>query len=232
MMPGLPLDARKHRRQLRRPSIVVSARGCSSRSTIDRRALRVRDRAPARSRRANRPAAIAASGAPLALERVGVGLLARDAVLAREHLRGLAHDDVRQRAREAVAIHRVDEREVAHLVAPARVLASMRYGIRLIDSMPPASDDVRLAEHDRLRAGGDRLHARRARLVDRLGRHAVGQPGAAPDLPRGVRARSGLTAVADEHFVDVRPSTPARSSAARAATAPSSAGWTFRNAPP
>ena len=68
-----------------------------------------------------------------------VRLLARDAVLAREHLGRLAHDQVRQRSTEAVAIHRVDEREVAHPWPQRASSASIRYGMRLIDSMPPAS---------------------------------------------------------------------------------------------
>ena len=45
----------------------------------------------------------------LTLEREGIGLVARDAVLPRQHLGGLAHDEVRQRIGEAVAVHRVDE---------------------------------------------------------------------------------------------------------------------------
>src|SRR5436305_9218568 len=60
-------------------------------------------------------------GFPLTVEREAVRLLSRDAVFAREHFGGFAHDHVRERALKAVAIHRVDEREAAHLVAPPRV---------------------------------------------------------------------------------------------------------------
>ena len=57
-------------------------------------------------------------------------------------------------------------------------------------------------------------------------------PARMPDLTRGIRTGAGLTAVADQDFVDRVGRTPARSIAARAATAPSSAGWTFRSEPP
>ena len=57
--------------------------------------------------------------------------------------------------------------------------------------------------------------------------NAVRQPGAMADLPRRDSGPTRLTRLADQHFVDVgSAATPARASAARAATAPSSAGWT------
>ena len=85
---------------------------------------------------------------------------------------------------------------------------STRYGMRLIDSMPPASTTARLAEQDRLRAERDGLQTRRARLIDRLRRRGVRQARAPTDLPRRIRSRTRLPAVADEHFVDVRGATP------------------------
>ena len=122
----------------------------------------------------------------------------------------------RQRAREAVAVHRVDEREVAHRVPPSRVLGvdEIRHAAHRLDAA--GHDDLGFAEQDRLRAAGDRLHARGARLVDRLRRHRIRQAGAparpaAPDsdpIPPAVRGRSALPRRAPG-------STPARASAAR-----------------
>ncbi len=83
-----------------------------------------------------------ASRTPLTLERIRIGLLARDAVLTRQHLGGLAHDQSGQRTVESVAVHRVHEREVAHPWPHRASSESSRYGMRLIDSMPPASTNV------------------------------------------------------------------------------------------
>ena len=80
--------------------------------------------------------------------------------------------------------------------------ASTRYGMRLIDSMPPATTHRRLAEQEALRARGDRLQTRGTRLVDGLGRGRVRKTGAMADLTRRVRPGAGLPAVPDQHFVD------------------------------
>ena len=86
---------------------------------------------------------------------------------------------------EAVAVHRVDQREVAHPVAPARVdrVDQVRHPAHRLDAA--GEHDVRLAQHDRLRAGGDRLQAGGAGLVDRLRRRRVGDAGAVPTCRAG-----------------------------------------------
>ena len=55
----------------------------------------------------------------LAAQREGVLLLARDRVALGQGLRRLAHELLGQRALEAVLVHRVHHRLVAHAVAPA-----------------------------------------------------------------------------------------------------------------
>ncbi len=143
-----------------------------------------------------------ALGALLRLERVGVGHFARDRVLPREHFDRLAHDHAAHRAGEAVAVHGVDEREVAHLVPPSRVfrIDEVRHPAHRFD--PAGEDHIRFAEEDRLGARGDRLHPGGARLVDRLRGHGVGDAGADPHLARGIRTRPGLPGMPDQHLVD------------------------------
>jgi len=143
-----------------------------------------------------------ALGALLRLERVAVGHFARDRVLPREHFDRLAHDHAAHRAGEAVAVHGVDEREVAHLVPPSRVfrIDEVRHPAHRFD--PAGEDHIRFAEEDRLGARGDRLHPGGARLVDRLRGHGVGDAGADPHLARGIRTRPGLPGMPDQHLVD------------------------------
>ena len=98
--------------------------------------------------------------------------------------------------------------------------------------MPPASDDVGFAEHDRLRAAGDRLHARGAGLVDRLCRHRFRQPGAADDLSRGIGSRAGLAGVPDQHLVDLRRVDSRRVQGRARRDRPELGRMHVRNAPP
>ena len=96
--------------------------------------------------------AISSSKRPSAIARVGAAAgvssayasdcLARDAVLPREHFRRLAHD-------HAAAEHVKPSRYIASTSVKLPMLwphrassASTRYGMRLIDSMPPATHDV------------------------------------------------------------------------------------------
>ena len=102
---------------------------------------------------------------------------------------------------EAVAIHRVDELEVAHLVAPPRVggVHQIRHAAHRLDAA--GHDHRRLAEQQTLRARGNRLQARRTGFVDCLGRRGVRHPGAMSHLAGSVRPGAGLAAVADQHLV-------------------------------
>ncbi len=137
----------------------------------------------------------------LAVEREGIAGLAGDVVFPRQNLGGLPHHEPAQRAGEPVAVHRVHEREVPHLVAPSRVdgIDEVRHAAHRLDAA--GEHDVGFAERNRARAGSDSFHARRARLVHRRRRHAVRQPGAPEHLPRGVRSRASLSRMADEHVV-------------------------------
>jgi hypothetical protein len=95
----------------------------------------------------------------LARERELIGFLARDAVLPGQHLRGLAHHELRQRVEKAVAIHRVHKLEVAHLVAPARILAVHQVRHPAHGLHAAGDDHTRLPELNRLRAKRYRLQS-------------------------------------------------------------------------
>src|SRR5207244_7221076 len=103
----------------------------------------------------------------LALEREAVRFLARDAVLAREYLRRLAHDQVRERALESVSIHGVDERKVPHLVTPARVdgVDEVRHAAHRLDAT--VENEFGLAELARLSTGRYSVCTRISGLVYR-----------------------------------------------------------------
>ena len=107
-------------------------------------------------------------GLALALERKLIRLFARDPVLPREHFRGLAHDQTRQRIRKTIAIHRIDKLEVAHLVAPARVrgVDQIRDAAHVLDTA--GEHDVGFAEADARCTGREGLHAAGAGFVDRV----------------------------------------------------------------
>ena len=98
---------------------------------------------------------------------------------------------------------------------------SSRYGMRLIDSMPPASTMRDWPSLNRLRAERDGLQSRRARLIDRLRGHVVGQARrggrpAAPDSGPDPACRPWP----NQHFVDVaRRDSRARERRARRARA-------------
>ena len=81
---------------------------------------------------------------------------------------------------------------------------SIRYGMRLIDSMPPASTTSDSPSMIDCAPRGNRLHSRRARLVDRLRRHRIGKSRAPDDLARRVGPRAGLAAVPKERLVYLR----------------------------
>ena len=141
---------------------------------------------------------------PLALQGEAVGFIAGDAVVLRQDFSSLAHDQVRERTLEAVAVHRVDEREIPHAMAPAgiRRLDQIRHPAHRLDAA--GEDDLRFAEHDRLGAGHEGLQSRRACFVDGLRRRGVRKPGSMPDLPGGIRTGSSLTAVAHPGVLDIR----------------------------
>jgi hypothetical protein len=121
-------------------------------------------------------------GLVLAVAGKSIGLLSRDAVLPAQDFGRLAHDQVRQGVEEPVAVHRIDERKVAHLVAPPRVLAVevVRHPAHRFHAA--GQHQPRLADLNGLRTKRDRLEARGARLIDRLCRRRVRQARAAPTI--------------------------------------------------
>ena len=225
MMPGCPSTSGNTSGSLRRLSIVVPARGCSSTSRSTGLALRVvawrgNDLV------AETPGGDRRLGALLTLERVRVRRVARDPVLSRARTSAvwpmISPDNAHE---EPVAVHRVDERKFPILWPQRASSLSTRYGIRLIDSMPPASTTRDWPAEDGLRAQRDCLQAGRTRLVHGVGRHFVRKTRATRDLPGRIRARPGLPRMTDDHFVDVAGARRRRAPAPRrAARAPSSAG--------
>src|SRR6185436_6762810 len=135
-----------------------------------------------------------ARGALVAALRVAILLLARDRVLARQRLAGLAHQLVAERTQVAVAVHGVQQRLVAQLLPPAHVHGQVRDAAHVLDAT--RQRDVGVPQSYRLRGTHHRLHAARARLVDRERGHGVGKPGAAHDLAREVGTVAGLARVA------------------------------------
>ena len=92
---------------------------------------------------------------------------------------------------------------MAHPTPPASVLRvdEIRHAAHRLDT--PDDHHARLAERDRLGTARDRLQAGRARLVHRLGRHGVRQPGAPATLPGRIRPRPRLPRVSNPDIVDV-----------------------------
>ncbi len=183
---------------LARLSSVVSARGCSSAETTRSPFLPAMVTGAISSLK--RPASIAAAQRFWLPSAIRVLLGARDAQVLRQLLGRLAHAHLRQRAVEAVLVHRVDDVEVAQAVARAHARQVEGQAAHALGAA--GDDDPVAAEADRLGREVDRLQARAAGHVDRPGRDALGDAGAHADLARGVRAGAGLARVAEEQLVD------------------------------
>ena len=141
-----------------------------------------------------------ASRALVAFKREGVLLFPRNLVLLGEHLGRFAHDQLRNRADESVAIHSVDQRLIAELESPA-ALDQVRHAAHRFRAA--RDDDLSAARENFLPAEHDRAQSRRARHVHRERGHVVAKPRAPGDLPRGIRAHASRSGVAENHFVDV-----------------------------
>ena len=115
-------------------------------------------------------------------------------------LRRFAHDEFRKRAEKAVAIHRVDERLIAHLESPA---AFEQIGHAAHRLGAAGDDDVRLTEKNLLPAEKHGPQARCARHVDRERRYVVAEARTPRDLPRWIRADASWARVAEDEFIDV-----------------------------
>ena len=202
-----PPSGRKAGRSLASASRLVSARGCSSRSMIERVALPLRDRD--RHDLVGEAAGLdGRDGALLALERERVLVLARDAPALGDVLRGLAH-----RVRVvALGQARVDEApaegRVGHLARAAIPGAlGLELDVRGAGHRFDAAADEHVAVADRDGVGGrvDRLEAGPAQPVD----------GQAADLDREVRQEqrhprdvavvlAGLVGTAEDDVLDER----------------------------
>ena len=136
------------------------------------------------------------------LERVGILRLPSDSAFGRHDLSGLAHVPVFEAAPETVVDHRVDELTVPHPQAFAQARQQMR---RAAHRFHPARNDNRgIAGRDRLRGQHHRLEPGPADLVDRQGRHTVGQPSAQRCLTGRRLSESGRDDVAHDAFVNDR----------------------------
>ena len=125
---------------------------------------------------------------------------AADVVVLGDHLAGVAHVALLERAPEAVVDHRVDDLAVAH----AQAVAHARQQVRAVaHRLHAAGDgDVDVADADALVREHHRLQSRAAHLVDRQRRDVIGQAAVQRRLPRGVLAEPGGHDVAHDAFVD------------------------------
>src|SRR5208282_4608518 len=94
-----------------------------------------------------------------------------DLVLDGEDLRGLAHQHFRHRAEESVAIHAVDEFLIAETISPASAVKIVGKARHRFSSARQYALEV--ASSNFLKAERDGLQARRARLIDRVGRNLL-----------------------------------------------------------
>ncbi len=126
----------------------------------------------------------------------GVLLVAGDLPLLGDVLGGVAHVIAVEGIPEAVLDHRVDELDVAHLVAVAQV---RHVRARVMFSWPPATTIVGVAKLDLLGAERHGAQARAADLVD--------APGGAFDRKAGIDGRLAgrvLTLAGGQHLAEDR----------------------------
>jgi hypothetical protein len=131
----------------------------------------------------NLPASCAGRGLLLRSQGERVLLLARDAVLLGDVLRGDAHVVLVVDVPQAVDDHRVDQLPVAHALAVARVRQHVRRHAHAL--LAPGDHDLRVAVADGLRREHHGLEARAAHLVDGHRRHRVRQAALDDGLARG-----------------------------------------------
>jgi hypothetical protein len=146
-----------------------------------------------------RHSATGACGAALAFEREFILLAARNFILLGEKFGGFAHHHFRNLAEEAVAIHRIHERLIAHLETPAAFeeIRHAAHGFRAA-----CDDDFRFAGENLLPAESDGAQAGCARHIYGESGNVIAESGAPRDLPAGIRADSCGPRVADDDFVD------------------------------
>ena len=215
-----------------RDSSVASSRGCSSRCDDDV-ALPRRGTLTGAISASKRPAASTPPGLLLAGEReLRPARRARCPSSLRELLGGLAHQHLRQRAGEAVLVHRVDHGRVAEAVAACACFGEQE---------GQAAHALGAAGDDDLGCGPSAIDSAASCRAFRPEPQAmftvqagtrIRDPGAHADLARDVRAAAGLARVAEDELVDAladrapraraapsRPTRP-RSAADRSANAP------------
>ena len=146
------------------------------------------------------PARLRGARAPVRLGGEGVLILAREAVLRRDHVAAVAHVEVLVRIPEAVVDHRVDDLAVAHAVAAARLGQHVgRVGHALHAAR---DDDLRVADQDLAARVHHRLQSRAAHLVHRDRADRDGQPRLDHRLARGRLTHAGGQHVAQDRALD------------------------------
>ena len=163
-------------------------------------------------------------------QRIGVLLLAGELIFAHRIL----GEDAHRLALVIGVLEPVEEHRVLdHVMAHARAGAMLRQQIgRARHALHAArDDDVGAAGRERVMRHDRRLHARAAHLVDRRRLDRLRQPGAERRLARRRLAEAGGQHAAHDNLLDRSPDTPARSTAALTAAAPSSVEDTSPNTP-
>jgi hypothetical protein len=158
----------------------------------------------------------------------GVLLVAGDLILLGEILGGDAHVIAVEDVGQAVLDHRVDQLDVAHLGAAAKILG---VGGKAHALLAAGDDDGGVAGLDRLGGERDGAQARAADLVDAPGRDLLGHAGRHRRLARRILALGGGQHLAEDHLRHLLGATPACASAASIAIRPSSCAGVVAKAP-
>ena len=176
------------------------------------------------SSRGNRP-----RGAGLRHQRILILFLARNLVVLGQHFGSLAHYHFRHGTEESVAIHAVHQFLIAQPKSPARfqIIRKPRHGFRA-----PCQNATCIAEQNRLVSESNGLHPRSASFVHRECRDFLRHAAAYGNLPRRIWPAPRLPRVAEDGFLYLLGSIPARSIAALAATTPKSAAVSEASDPP
>ena len=206
IVPGL----RTNGLSLASASSVVSGRGCSSLSTVDRPGLAARHLDRHDLLGEDSPTRMRLAGALLRAEREGVLVVARDLVVLGDVLAGLRH-----RIDAVLLLHqRIDEApadggvlDLGRCAENASGALPMTNGARVIDSTPPAMAKSISPARIARAAVADRVEAGRAQPVDGDAGHAIRQARQQQRHARDVAVvLAGLVGAAEDDLVERAPS--------------------------
>ena len=137
-------------------------------------------------------------------QRILILFVASDFITASQLFSRLAHHQSGKRIVEAIAIHAVNQLDVAHARAPARALREIRNPRHALRAT--GQNDIRATEHDRFSGQNDRAQSGSARLVHGERGNMIWNTSAKCDLSRNVRTAAGLSRASPNRIIDlIRP---------------------------